>query len=85
MVMYVIGLFLFAIGALAGTAGHMSPTSPVTIVLAVFAALVVLAVMLLWVAMLMAAYSTAFAVMYRDQCQRKEMLSPFPPHLGENA
>jgi hypothetical protein len=32
--------------------------------------------MLLWTVLLMAAYSTAFAVFYRDQCLRKDGSPP---------
>jgi fatty acid desaturase len=71
MILYAVGLFVFAIAALAGM-GHAGLTSPVTITLAVIGVLVVLALVLLWSAVLMAAYSVAFAVFYRDQCLRKQ-------------
>jgi membrane-anchored glycerophosphoryl diester phosphodiesterase (GDPDase) len=71
MILYAVGLFAFAIGALTG-AGHASLTSPITIALAVAGVLVLLALVFLWSAVLMAAYSTAFAVLYRDQCLRKD-------------
>ncbi|MGD0631033.1 MAG: hypothetical protein ABR987_17025 [Terracidiphilus sp.] len=77
MVLYAVGLFVFAIAALAGM-GHASLSSPVTITLAVIGVLVVLALVLLWSAVLMAAYSTAFAVFYRDQCLRKQGPPPLP-------
>jgi hypothetical protein len=71
MVFYVAGLFVFAIGALTGL-GHLRTASPLTIALAVVACLVAIALMLLWTVLLMAAYSIAFAVIYRDQCLRKD-------------
>lgn len=82
MVLYVVGLFVFAIAALAG-AGHMSATAPLTIVLAVLGGLLFLAFLLVWTATLMAAYSTAFAVFYRDQRLRKE--GPPPAFLRVDA
>jgi hypothetical protein len=75
MVLYAVGLLLFAVGALI-FAGHFDPTSPLTIVLGVFAGIVLLALILFWTATLMAAYSTAFAVIYRDQCVRKDGMPP---------
>jgi hypothetical protein len=71
MVLYFVGLFVFAIGALA-TGGHINWTSPATVALAVLAGIVVLALMFLWTALLLAAYFTAFAVFYRDQRLRKD-------------
>jgi hypothetical protein len=80
MMLYVVGLFVFAIAAVAG-AGHASLTSPVTIALAVIGGLVLLALVLLWSAALMAAYSCAFAVLYRDQCLRKQR-PPMPSPIA---
>jgi uncharacterized membrane protein len=77
MVLYAVGLFAFAIAALAG-AGHASLTSPITIALIVIGVLVVLALVLLWSAAVMAAYSIAFAVFYRDQCLRMQGPPPMP-------
>jgi hypothetical protein len=77
MILYAVGLFAFAIAALAG-AGHASLTSPITIALAVAGVLVLLALFLLWSAALMAAYSIAFAVFYRDQSLR---IQRPPPHM----
>ena len=76
-VIYVVGLIIVSIGALAG-AGHLNWTSPVTIALAALAGIVVLALVLLWSAQLSAAYSTAFAVFYRDQRLRKDAPPPMP-------
>jgi len=84
MVVYIAGLLLFAIGALTGM-GHWNSTSPLTIVPIVLACLAGVALMLLWAALLMAAYSTAFAVLYRDQCLRKSGWQPPPPHIDERA
>ena len=77
MILYAVGLFAFAIAALAG-AGHANLTSPITIALAVAGVLVLLALVLLWSAALMAAYSIAFAVFYRDQCLRMQGPPPMP-------
>jgi hypothetical protein len=49
-----------------------------TITLAAIAGIVILALIFLWSALLMAAYSIAFAVIYRDQCLRKDGLLPAP-------
>jgi hypothetical protein len=77
MVLYFAGFFLFAIGALA-VRGNPDWTSPATIAVAAIAGIVVLALMLLWTALLLAAYSTAFAVFYRDQRLRQEGPPPMP-------
>jgi hypothetical protein len=84
LIMYAVGLFIFAIAAVAG-AGNMQHLSPLTIALAVVAGIAILAAFLLWMALLMAAYSIAFAVFYRDQRLRKE--GPPPAHVpaGEPA
>jgi hypothetical protein len=84
MVLYAVGLFVFAIAALAG-AGHASLTAPITIALAAIGVLIVLALVLLWSAILMAAYSTAFAVFYRDQCLRKDGPTSSPTQPAEPA
>jgi len=42
-------------------------------------------VVLVWTATLMAAYSTSFAVFYRDQCLRKDGPPPMPVHISEHA
>ena len=78
MILYVVGLFAFAIAAFAGAASHASLTSPTTIALAVAGGLAVIVVVLVLSAILMAAYSVAFAVFYRDQCLRKEGQLPAP-------
>lgn len=77
IILYAIGLFAFAIGAVAGM-GHINPTSPLAISLYIIGGIVVLAVVFLWSAVLMSAYSTTFAVFYRDQCLRKDgaMVAP---------
>ncbi|MGA2049916.1 MAG: hypothetical protein ABSG96_19630 [Terracidiphilus sp.] len=75
MVLYAVGLLLFAVGALI-FAGHFDPSSPLTIVLAVVAGIVLLTLILFWTATLMAAYSSAFAVIYRDQCVRRDGAPP---------
>jgi len=80
MVLYFVGFFVVVIGALA-FAGHPDWTSPITIALAVIAGIVVLALMLLWTALLLAAYSTAFAVFYRDQRLRQQGPPPLPAPL----
>jgi len=84
MVLYAIGLVLFAVGALI-FAGHFDPNSPLTIILAVIVGLIVLLFMLFWIATVMAAYSAAFAVIYRDQCIRKDGVPPVPVHISVQA
>jgi hypothetical protein len=81
MILYAVGLFAFAIAALAGL-GHASLTSPITITLAVAGVLVLMALFLLWSAALMAAYSIAFAVFYRDQCLRMQGPPPIPSQFA---
>jgi hypothetical protein len=84
MILYAVGLFVFAIAALAGL-GHASLTSPITIALIVIGVLAVLALVLLWSAALMAAYSCAFAVFYRDQRLRKQEPPPMPFQIARPA
>lgn len=84
MVFYAIGLFVFAIGALAG-AGHMHNMTPLGyfgIGLLIVCAVVLV---LLWSLLLMAAYSVAFAVFYRDQRLRKDGPPPAPAPATETA
>jgi hypothetical protein len=81
MIVYAVGLFIFAIGAVAGM-GHLHTASPLTISLVALAAIVVIAVVLLGGMLLMAAYSIAFAVFYRDQCLRKDGQPPSPAHAA---
>jgi hypothetical protein len=71
MILYAVGLVAFAVGALAGM-GHINPTSPLAICLYVIGGLVALAFIFLWSGALMAAYTTSFAVFYRDQRLRKD-------------
>ena len=77
MVLYVVGLFVFAIGALAGAGNFQHPT-PLTIGVLVVAGIAILALFLLWTALLMAGYSITYAVFYRDQRLRKDG-PPFAP------
>ena len=77
MILYFVGFFLFAIGALL-VGGNPQAHLALTITLAVIACLVLLVVIFLWSALLMAAYSITFAVFYRDQCLRKEGQLPAP-------
>lgn len=79
MVAYVVSLLIFAVAALAGLA-NMHAATPLAIGLAVLGAIVFLVLVLLWSAALMAAYSIAFAVFYRDQIVREEG-PPLPPML----
>jgi len=77
MVMYFVGFFVVAIGMAVG-AGNMRHLSPLAIAIFVIAGIAVLAAFLLWMALLMAGYSTAYAVFYRDQRLRKDGPSPAP-------
>jgi hypothetical protein len=80
MILYAVGLFVFAIATLAGL-GHAGLASPTTIILAGVGVLVLLALVLLWSATLMAAYSVAFAVFYRDQSLRKQVPPTTPASI----
>lgn len=84
MVLYAIGLFVFAIGALAG-AGHIHDLTPLGYFALGLLAVCALVVVLLWSVLLMAAYSISFAVFYRDQRLRKEGPPPAPGLFGEPA
>jgi hypothetical protein len=77
MVLYFVGFFAVVIGALF-TGGHIDWTSPATIAVAVIAGIAMLAFVLVWTALLLAAYSTAFAVFYRDQRLRQQGPPPMP-------
>jgi hypothetical protein len=84
MFFYIVGIFVVAIGAVAG-AGHFHAASPGMYVLLGLLAVCGFCIVLLWAVLLMAAYSTAFAVFYRDQRLRKDGLPPSPVHAAELA
>jgi hypothetical protein len=84
MVLYAVGLFIFAIGALV-FAGHFNASSPLFIVVAVLGGVVMIGLVLVWISTLMAAYSSAFAVIYRDQCVRRNGAPPVPVRISEHA
>ena len=44
-----------------------------------------IALVLAWISTLMAAYSSAFAVIYRDQCVRRDGVPPVPVRISEHA
>lgn len=77
IVLYAIGLFVFAIAALAGAANfqHMTPLGYAGLGLLGVCGVVLV---LLWSVLLMAAYSIAFAVFYRDQRLRRDGPPPAP-------
>jgi hypothetical protein len=77
LILEAVALVLVAFGALA-VGGHVQAHLPLTITLAVIAGIVILALIFLWSALLMAAYSIAFAVIYRDQCLRQDGLMTAP-------
>jgi hypothetical protein len=81
MVFYVIGLFVVAIGAVAG-ASLFHAWTPLTITLAALAGLVFIALVFAWALLLMAAYNVTFAVFYRDQRLRKDKLPSAPTNAG---
>jgi MFS family permease len=81
LVMYAVGFFVVAI-AMAVGAGNMQHLSPLTIAMLAVAGLVFLGVFLLWTALLMAGYSTAYAVFYRDQRLRKDGPPPAPAPIA---
>jgi hypothetical protein len=78
MIMYVIGIFIAVIVGTAASMGSLADASPLTIAMLVIGGLILFVVLLLWSALLMAAYSMAFAVFYRDQCLRKDGLIAAP-------
>jgi hypothetical protein len=79
MVIYFIGLMVFGAVMLAGSAGlsahDTTPFGYAAIGLLIIAAAVIV---LFWSALLMAAYSVSFAVLYRDQCLRRDGPQAFP-------
>ena len=79
LVIYFIGLIVFSGVMLAGSADlsahHTTPFGYVGIGLLILAAAVII---VFWSALLMAAYSASFAVLYRDQCLRRDGPEPFP-------
>ncbi|HXR38288.1 MAG TPA: hypothetical protein VN776_04320 [Terracidiphilus sp.] len=77
MVMYAVGLFVFAIGSLAG-AGNLHDMTPLGYFAVGLLGVCALVVVLLWSVLLMAAYSISFAVFYRDQRLRKDGPPPTP-------
>jgi hypothetical protein len=77
MIFYAVGGIMFAIGAIA-VGGNPQAHLALTITLAVIGGIVILILIFLWAALLMAAYSIGFAVLYRDQCLRKDGLLPAP-------
>ena len=83
MVLYIVFAIVAAIVGLAG-AGSWDHMGPAAYILLGILGLVVLAFLLVYAALLMAAYSIAFAVQYRDQCLR---VDPQPPPFltSENA
>lgn len=78
MIFYAMGLFVFAAGAVASM-GHLQSASPLVILFMAGAGLLLAVIFLIWIAMMMASYSVALAVLYCDQCLRKDRPSPFPP------
>jgi hypothetical protein len=73
MVIYFIGLIVFGAVMLAGSAGlsahDTTPFGYAGIGLLILAGA---AIVIFWSALLMAAYSVSFAVLYRDQCLRRD-------------
>jgi hypothetical protein len=78
LVVYLVGILGFALVAALG-AGNLEHPGPFTIALLALAGIAILVFVLLWSALLMSAYSTAFAVFYRDQRLRKEGIPPAAP------
>jgi hypothetical protein len=75
MVVYMFGFFAFGIVMAVG-GNKLQDPSPLTIAFLVIAGLIALVLILLFSALLMGAYSIAFAVFYRDQLLRQEGLLP---------
>jgi MFS family permease len=77
MVIYVIGIMLtVVIAGVAGLSAHS--LTPLGIAAIAVAGLCAAVVVIYWAALLMAAYSAAFAVLYRDQCLRRDGPQAFP-------
>ena len=86
MVAYtMIGILVFAVSAVANL-GDIQHASPLAVAMIALASLFALAVFFLWMALLLPAYSIAFAVLYRDQRLRKNppafAPSPTPYRAG---
>jgi hypothetical protein len=73
IVLYIVGMIVGGIAAVAG-AGHLQSAPPWVYILLGLLVACAIVIMLLWTVLLMAAYSTAFAVFYRDQCLRTDGL-----------
>jgi hypothetical protein len=76
---------IFGIGALGMAALNVHLTSAVGIAGIALLALCFFAFILLWMALLYAAFSTALAVLYHDQRLRKDGSLPVPAQAGEPA
>ena len=73
MAFYIVGFFIVGGVMLAGSAGLSAhDTTPFGYVAIGLVILVAAAAIIFWSALLMAAYSAAFAVLYRDQCLRRD-------------
>jgi hypothetical protein len=85
MVIYFIGLIVFSAVMLAGSAGlsahDTTPFGYAGIGLLILAGA---AIVIFWSALLMAAYSASFAVLYRDQCLRRDGPQAFPAPLAQH-
>jgi hypothetical protein len=73
IVLYIVGMIVGGIAAVAG-AGRLQSAPPWVYILLGLLVACAIVIMLLWTVLLMAAYSTAFAVFYRDQCLRTDGL-----------
>ena len=78
-------MIVIVVGILAGSAMHLQVSPPWSIVGIVVLAVFGSGVMFLWMAMMYAAYSAAFAVLYHDQRLRQDGPWVVPKQSGELA
>jgi hypothetical protein len=83
LILYAVGMTLIAISALVAVAGHMHPAPPWSYIGLSLIGICGFGVLFLWIAVVWAGYSTAFAILYRDQRLRKDRLLPALPQAGE--
>lgn len=82
MVMMILLMVVFVVGALAVAALHIQLASAVGIIGATVAGLCLLGFLLLFMALIWSAFSTAFAVIYHDQRLRIDGVPPAPTSAG---
>jgi hypothetical protein len=83
MLLYIVGLLVFAIAALAMSAMQVHPTNPLIIVAAVIGGMALLCFLFVWMAMLYGSIVVTLSVVYHDQRRRKDAALPARLHLAE--